>query len=206
MVQEQLVARGIRDERVLAAMAQIPRHLFVEEALRDRAYDDHPLPIGERQTISQPYIVALMTEALALSGTEKVLEIGAGCGYQAAVLAGLAARVCSIERIPTLFNQAWRTLSALHYRNVVIRQGDGSYGMREEAPFDAIIVTACAPEIPPILIEQLKVGGRMILPVGNPEGQVLKKVLKNPEGLAITPLSPCLFVPLIGAGGFSEQV
>ncbi len=204
MVREQVAGRGVQGARVCAAMERVPRHLFVEEALRERAYGDHALPIGERQTLSQPYIVGLMTDALALMGAEKVLEVGTGCGYQTAILAELAARVCSIERIAVLAERAWRTLLALHYRNVVIHQGDGAYGWRDEAPFDAIIVTAGAPDVPPILIAQMKVGGRMVIPIGGRDGQTLKKIVKDEKGITVTPLIPCVFVPLIGAAGFPE--
>ena len=151
MVDTQIRARGIKDVRLLKAMEKIPRHLFVEEAMMDQAYNDNPLPIGERQTISQPYIVALMTEALALTGKEKVLEIGTGSGYQTAILAQLADRVCSIERIASLAGRARKTFDYLHVFNVAIRVGDGTYGWKEEAPFDAILVTAGAPRIPIIL-------------------------------------------------------
>ncbi len=204
MVQEQVAARGVRDARVLAAMARVPRHLFVEEALRERAYGDHALPTAERQTISQPYIVGLMTYALALTGGEKVLEIGTGSGYQTAILAEIAARVCSIERIVSLVDRAWKVVTALGYRNVVIRRADGAYGWQDEAPFDAIIVTAGAPSIPPALVNQLKMGGRIVVPVGEPAAQVLQKGVKDENGLNLTSLGPCLFVPLLGASGFPE--
>jgi len=204
MVQEQVAARGVRDARVLAAMGRVPRHLFVEEALRERAYGDHALPIGERQTISQPYIVGVMTEALALTGGEKVLEIGTGTGYQTAILAEIAARVCSIERIVTLVDRAWKVVTALGYRNVVIHRADGAYGWQDEAPFDAIIVTAGSPGIPPALVNQLKVGGRIVVPVGEREAQVLQKGVKDENGLSITSLGSCLFVPLLGVAGFPD--
>jgi len=204
MVQEQVAARGVRDARVLAAMARVPRHLFVEEALRERAYGDHALPIGERQTVSQPYIVGVMTEALALTGGEKVLEIGTGTGYQTAILAEIAGRVCSIERIVTLVDRAWKVIAALGYRNVVLHRADGAYGWQDEAPFDAIIVTAGTPGIPPALVNQLKIGGRIVVPVGERDAQVLQKAVKNENGLSVTSLGPCLFVPLLGAAGFPE--
>ncbi len=205
MVQEQIVARGISDERVLAAMRKIPRHLFVEEALREQAYGDHALPIGEDQTISQPYMVGCMTEALGLCGDEKVLEIGTGSGYQTAVLAELASRVVTIERIKSFIPKAWKILEELRYRHVVIRLSDGTYGWKDESPFDAIMVTAGAPDIPSSLIDQLKVGGRLVIPVGDRTGQVLKKVKKKKEGLVIAALMPCVFVPLIGALGWKEE-
>src|SRR5918992_544464 len=176
MVDEQLARRGITDERVLNAMRRVPRHLFVDEALRDRAYGDHALPIGEEQTISQPYIVALMTSLLALTGEEKVLEVGTGSGYQAAVLGALARRVCSIERLPRLAERARATLEALGVDNVWVRVGNGALGWPDEAPFDRIIVAAGGPSIPPPLVSQLADGGRMVLPVGSPEDQVLTVV------------------------------
>lgn len=205
MVEEQLIARGIKDERVLAAMRKVPRHLFVEEAFRDRAYGDHALPIGERQTISQPYMVALMSDALGLKGTEKVLEIGTGSGYQTAVLAELAARVCSIERIQFLVSKAWKMIEELGYRNAVIRQADGSFGWKDEAPFDAILVAAGAPQIPSVLMDQLKVGGRMVIPIGERTSQTLKKIVKEEKGPVTVSITPCLFVPFLGASGWSKD-
>src|SRR5216117_3280326 len=178
MVDEQLAARGIADDRVLAAMRTVPRHLFVEEALRARAYGDHTLPIGEEQTISQPYIVALMTELLELSGREKALEIGTGSGYQTAVLAELARRVCSIERLPRLGERARALLEQLGYTNVWIRVGSGTLGWPDEAPFDRILVTAGGPAVPPPLFQQLAEGGRMVVPIGDPANQVLTLVEK----------------------------
>jgi protein-L-isoaspartate(D-aspartate) O-methyltransferase len=205
MVDEQLAARGIKDRRVLSAMGRVPRHLFVEEALRDSAYGDHALPIGEQQTISQPYMVALMTETLALKGSERVLEIGTGSGYQTAVLAELAAKVYSIERIDSLAAKARRLLASLGYRNVQIKVFDGTYGWKEEAPFDAILVTAGSPEIPMPLTEQLKEGGRMVIPVGERTTQVLKKVTKTSAGIEVTSLTGCVFVPLIGSHGWVKE-
>lgn len=205
MVETQIKARGVRDERVLAAMEKIPRHLFVEEALTDQAYNDNPLPIGEGQTISQPYIVALMTEALALTGKEKVLEIGTGSGYQTAILAELCDSVFSIERIASLANTARKILDQLGYYNVAIRVGDGTLGWKEEAPFDAIIVTAGAPRIPKTLVEQLAVGGRMVIPVGGKFSQELIKLTKNsenPEDIRKEHLCGCRFVDLIGEYGW----
>lgn len=198
MVEEQLVRRGIGDPRLLTAMRKVPRHLFVEEALRERAYGDHALPIGEKQTISQPYMVALMTEALGLTGHEKVLEIGAGSGYQTAVLAEMAGRVYAIERIHTLYNRAWAILGTFHYHNVVLHLSDGTRGWPEDAPYDAILVAAAAPAIPTPLIEQLKVGGRLVMPVGPVDAQRLQKIVKTDRGITQTPLTPCLFVPLLG--------
>lgn len=205
MVEDQLIAKGIKDERVLAAMRKVPRHLFVEEAFRERAYGDHALPIGEKQTISQPYMVALMSEALALTGTEKVLEIGAGSGYQTAVLAELAGRVCAIERIRLFVSKAWKMIEGLGYRNVIIRQADGSFGWKDEAPFDAILVAAGAPQVPAVLIDQLKVGGRMVIPIGERSSQTLKKIVKEEKGIATSSLTSCLFVPFLGASGWSGE-
>ncbi|MBI3812550.1 MAG: protein-L-isoaspartate(D-aspartate) O-methyltransferase [Nitrospirae bacterium] len=205
MVDEQLVARGIKDPRVLSAMGRVPRHLFIEEALRDRAYGDHALPIGERQTISQPYMVALMTEALELKGSERVLEIGTGSGYQTAVLAELAARIYSIERIAGLADKARWVLASLGYRNVAVKIFDGTYGWKDQSPFDAILVTAGSPEVPPPLLEQLKEGGRMLIPVGDRTTQVLKKVTKTPAGVEQSSLTGCVFVPLIGGHGWVAE-
>ena len=166
MVADQLRARGITDPRVLTAMGRVPRHRFVEEALAARAYGDYPLPIGEKQTISQPYMVALMTQALELVGGERVLEVGTGSGYQTAILAELAAKVYSVERIRSLADRARAILEELGYYNVLIRVGDGTLGWREEAPFDAVLVTAAAPEVPAPLVEHVKPGGRLVIPVG----------------------------------------
>jgi len=207
MVNAQLRSRGIRDVRVLKAMEKIPRHIFVEEALRDQAYSDGPLPIGENQTISQPYIVALMTEALELKGHEKVLELGTGSGYQTAVLAELAGRVLSIERIAFLSSKARKILDSLHYFNIALRIGDGTYGWREESPFDGIIVTAGAPRVPDILVDQLAVGGRLVMPVGNRYTQDLLKVTRLSERAGDTEtedLGGCRFVSLIGEHGWKE--
>ncbi|MBI4595404.1 MAG: protein-L-isoaspartate(D-aspartate) O-methyltransferase [Candidatus Tectomicrobia bacterium] len=205
MVEEQLMARGIRDERVLEAMERIPRHLFVEEALWDRAYGDHPLPIGEKQTISQPYMVALMTELLALKGTEKVLEIGTGSGYQTAVLSLLAQKVYSIERIKALGMRAREVLDKLECYNVVIRISDGTYGWSDHAPYDAITVTASSPEIPKTLVEQLKLGGIMVIPIGGTVSQVLTRVSRTTEGFSTQSVTECVFVKLIGQYGWTEQ-
>lgn len=205
MVDTQIRSRGIRDVRVLRAMEETPRHLFVEEALRDQAYNDNPLPIGERQTISQPYIVALMTEALALQEMDKVLEIGTGSGYQTAVLAQLADRVCSIERISSLAGAARRMLDYLNAYNVAIRVGDGTFGWKEESPFDAILVTAGAPKIPSLLIEQLKAGGRLVIPVGNRYAQTLIRATRLSEktlDIKKEDLGGCRFVDLIGEHGW----
>jgi protein-L-isoaspartate(D-aspartate) O-methyltransferase len=205
MVQTQLVARGIRDPKILYAMRKVPRHLFVEEALQNQAYGDFPLPIGEQQTISQPYIVAFMTETLELSGEEKVLEIGTGCGYQAAILAELAPEVYSIERIHSLASRARRILESLRYFSVKIKVGDGSLGWPEEAPFDAIIVTAGAPDIPKPLLDQLAIGGRLVIPVGDRYSQTLVVVRQTPEGPKYDYRGGCRFVKLIGSYGWEEK-
>jgi protein-L-isoaspartate(D-aspartate) O-methyltransferase len=207
MVESQLRARGIKDARVLKAMEAIPRHLFIDEALMDQAYNDSPLPIDERQTISQPYIVALMTEALVLAGSEKVLEIGTGSGYQTAILAALADRVFSIERIASLASRARTILDALNLYNVAIRVGDGTYGWREESPFDAIIVTAGAPRIPETYVAQLAVGGRLVIPVGSRISQDLFRVTRLSEDvndLKTENLGGCRFVDLIGEHGWEN--
>lgn len=205
MVDSQIRARGIKDPRLLKIMETIPRHLFVEEALRDQAYNDNPLPIDERQTISQPYIVALMTEALDIRANEKILELGTGSGYQTALLAELAEMVFSIERIATLASGARKILDSLNYYNVAIRVGDGTYGWKEESPFDAIIVTAGAPNIPKILIEQLAVGGRLVIPVGGRHSQALMKATRLSEDMNDVKkedLGGCRFVDLIGDHGW----
>jgi len=198
MVVEQLERRGIRDARVLRAMRKVPRHRFVDEALVGRAYGDYPLPIGEGQTISQPYMVALMTEALGLVGHERVLEIGTGSGYQTAVLAELCAKVFSVERIKGLADRAVGILDSLGYCNVLVRVGDGTLGWRDEAPFDTILVTAGAPVIPESLIEQLDPKGRIVLPVGDANSQVLRKGVRKDTGMHWTELGDCVFVKLIG--------
>jgi protein-L-isoaspartate(D-aspartate) O-methyltransferase len=198
MVDEQVAARGVTDPRVLAAMRRVPRHLFLEQALRDQAYGDHPLPIGEGQTISQPFIVAKMTELLALTGREKVLEVGTGCGYQAAVLAELAARVCTIERLPRLAGRARETLEMLGYTNVWVRTANGTLGWPDEAPFDRILVAAGGPTVPPPLFEQLAEGGRLVMPVGDASSQVLEIVEKVNGQRRVTRDSGCVFVKLVG--------
>ena len=204
MVRDQLVPRGIKDSRVLAAMGKVPRHLFVEEPLWGEAYSDYPLPIGDGQTISQPYIVALMTEALGLQGQEKVLEIGTGSGYQTAVLAELCQKVYSIERLRNLVQRARKVLDQLNYFNVLIKVFDGTQGWPEEAPFEAIIVTAASPGIPEPLLEQLAVKGRMIIPVGDKFSQSLKKIKRTEKGFQEEDLGGVRFVSLIGRHGWSD--
>ncbi len=204
MVESQLISRGIKDPRVLDTMRKVPRHRFVEEALISQAYNDHPLPIGEKQTISQPYMVALMTEALDLQGSEKVLEIGTGSGYQTAILAELAEKIHSVERIRPLSAKAQRILDELGYFNVVLKVGDGSLGLKEEAPFEAIIVTAGSPDVPQPLVDQLVVGGRLVVPVGDRYTQSLIKVVRAKEGLTKMDLGGCRFVNLLGQHGWEE--
>jgi protein-L-isoaspartate(D-aspartate) O-methyltransferase len=204
MVDTQLVSRGIHDPRVLDAMRKTPRHLFVDEALRDQGYNDYPLPISERQTISQPYIVAIMTEALGLQGTEKVLEIGTGSGYQTAILAELANRVYSIERLLGLSQRARQVLQDLGYRNVALKVGDGTLGWPEEAPFDAILISAGAPFVPQPLVDQMAMNGRLIVPVGDHLSQELVLVERIPEGIRKTNMGGCRFVDLIGKCAWKE--
>jgi len=200
-----LVDRGIRDPKVLAAFRKVPRHLFLDEALWPQAYSDYPLPIGEKQTISQPYIVALMTEALGLTGTEKVLEIGTGSGYQTAILAEIADSVYTIERLPDLAKRARKTLDQLKYTNVIIRIGDGTGGWRDESPFGGIIVTAAAPEAPDPLLQQLEIGGRLVIPIGNEQFQDLLVYFKEGEDrYREENLGGCRFVKLIGEHAWKE--
>jgi len=203
MVETQLRQRGIQDERVLTAMRKVPRHEFVAAPYRDEAYDDNPLPIGESQTISQPYIVGLMLELLRLAPDHTVLEVGTGSGYQTALLAELAAHVDSIERQPALAATAEAALCRLGYANVNVHVGDGSVGLADRAPFDAIVVSAAAPEFPGTLFAQLKEGGRLVAPVGSSETQQLLLVTKEDGSPVIVESVPCRFVPLIGARGYS---
>jgi protein-L-isoaspartate(D-aspartate) O-methyltransferase len=205
MVNHQLKPRGIIDPHVLEALRTVPRHLFVSEALRDQAYGDYPLPIGEQQTISQPYIVAEMTQALELSKDDRVLEIGTGSGYQAAVLAEIVYRVYTIERIRALYIQARKLLDRLNYHNIIMRCSDGTTGWKDESPFDAIMVTAGAPEVPEKLLDQLAAGGRMIVPVGNQHSQDLIKITKDKDGIHRSNLGGCRFVKLIGVQGWKES-
>jgi protein-L-isoaspartate(D-aspartate) O-methyltransferase len=205
MVEEQIISRGIKDPKLIDAMRKVPRHLFVEEALQSQAYNDHPLPIGEKQTISQPYMVALMTEALQLTGKEKILEIGTGSGYQTAILAEIAGKVFSIERIRSLAIKARKLLYELGYFNVEIKIFDGTFGWAEEAPFDAIIVTAGSPDIPQPLVDQLAIGGRLVIPLGDPSIQDLIRIIKTEEGTKREDLGGCRFVKLIGRYGWNEE-
>ena len=205
MVERQLRRRGIRDERVLEAMGQVPRHEFVPAELLREAYEDHPLPIGGGQTISQPYIVAQMVEALALQGGERVLEVGTGSGYQAAVLARLAARVHTIECDPSLARTARERLSRLGFGDTVeVIEGDGSAGYATAAPYDGILVAAAAPDVPAQLIEQLAEGGRLVIPVGERDAQELRLIRKLGGSPVVTKLGYCRFVPLLGAQGWEE--
>lgn len=205
MVHYQIEKRGIRDKRLLNAFLKVPRHIFVEESIRNRAYEDYPLPIGEEQTISQPYTVAFMTDALKLKGDEKVLEIGSGSGYQTAILLELAREVFCIERIPSLAEKALKTLKELGYSNFHIRVGDGTLGWKEEAPFDAILVAAGSPRVPPSLKEQLAIGGRLVIPVGDRYTQTMTLVTRKSETLFDEKhLGAFRFVGLIGAEGWNE--
>lgn len=197
MVEEQIAARGVRDSRVLAALMRVPRHLFVPEGFVHQAYEDHPLPIGQGQTISQPYIVAVMTEALQVDKRHRVLEIGTGSGYQTAILAELAGMVYTVEIIKELSLRARQILNRLDYRNIRFRIGDGSEGWREFAPYDRVIVTAAAESIPPALIEQLQNQGRLVAPVGPPGAQSLILGVKHGQRLVQRPLMSVVFVPLV---------
>ena len=204
MVEAQLRGRDIVDERVLRAMEQVPRELFVPEGERRLAYSDAALPIGGGQTISQPYMVARICEALALRGDERVLDVGTGSGYQAAVLAELAGEVFTIERLPELAESARARLAAAGYERVRVNVGDGTLGLPEHAPYDAIAVAAAAPGFPPTLYEQLRARGRLVVPVGSAHGQRLEVAIRSPEGPAVVHSVPCKFVPLVGAEGFDE--
>lgn len=204
MVREQIIARGIGDQRVIAAMMRVPRHRFVPGQLERMAYIDNPLPIGCEQTISQPFIVALMTASLQLQGGERVLEVGTGSGYQAAVLAEMVDTVYTIEIIPELAERARATLDTLGYKNVQVRTGDGYDGWPARAPFDGVIVTAAAPKLPPLLVEQLKVGGRIVIPVGD-YYQDLHVYEKTSEGLKLVSSLPVRFVPMVGKIRDSEK-
>jgi protein-L-isoaspartate(D-aspartate) O-methyltransferase len=204
MVRNQIEARGIKSPKVLAAFRRVPRHLFVSEALRDQAYGDYPLPIGDQQTISQPYIVAEMTQALDLGENDRVLEIGTGSGYQAAILAQIVYRVYTIERKRSLYLQARNLFDRHHYHNIVMKCADGTKGWQEESPFDGIIVTAGAPQIPDVLIDQLGEGGRLVVPVGNQHTQELIKIFRDGQNIRQTNLGGCRFVKLVGEHGWKE--
>lgn len=204
MVNQQIARRGIVDERILDAMRTIPRHLFVPEEYRRDAYDDCPLPIGDGQTISQPYIVAFMTNVLDLQGNECVLEVGTGSGYQAAILSHLVKKVHTLERIPALADKAQRKFGELGIKNVEVHQGDGSLGWLDDAPYQAILVTAAAPAAPQALLDQLDVGGRMVVPVGERYQQVLELWRKNEEGLKSQAILSVVFVPLLGQQGWNS--
>jgi protein-L-isoaspartate(D-aspartate) O-methyltransferase len=204
MVETQLISRGISDPLVLNAMKKVLRHKFIPENLQSAAYEDGPLPIGEGQTISQPYMVAIMTEKLDLKGGEKVLEIGTGSGYQAAVLAEIAKEVWTIERIPPIAERSKKIFDELGYKNIKVIVGDGTLGLPDEAPFDGIIVTAGAPFIPKPLIDQLADGGRLVIPVGERFGQVLKIAEKHGKKIEVEDSIGCVFVPLVGTFGWKD--
>ena len=205
MVENQLRRRGIHDEKLLQVMAEVPRHEFIPEAYRKDAYEDRPVPIGEEQTISQPYIVAAMISALQITTESKVLEVGTGTGYQAAILSRLAAQVFTVERHSTLAAEAQRVFQRLGYSNITVILGDGGRGLPEYAPYDRVIVAAAAPTIPEPLLLQLDEGGRMIIPVGSPDIQVLRLVRKSQGEFFTSDLEGCRFVPLLGEGGFPPR-
>jgi protein-L-isoaspartate(D-aspartate) O-methyltransferase len=204
MVQEQILARGIIDARVIAALRKIPRHLFVDPGIVNRAYDDSALPIGEKQTLSQPYMAARMTEALGLTGGEKVLEVGTGSGYQTALLAELCFNVFSVEKIRMLSRKARGLLDQLGYQNIALHVGDGTIGWSDHAPYDAIIVSAGSPATPKPLLEQLALRGRLVIPVGDEQGQSLLRVTRTRVGFKQEPLGECKFVKLFGKYGWRE--
>ena len=204
MIENQIVARGINDKAILDAINDIPRHLFVDSTLIDSAYEDYPLLIGEGQTISQPYIIALMTKHLEIQKNEKVLEIGTGSGYQAAVLAKLSYKVYTVERKISLLLKAKKLFDQLKLHNIVTKYTDGTLGWKEKSPFDAIIVTAGGQKVPEPLIEQLSIGGRLIMPVGDSSSQVLMKIERTKNKLISTNLGQCRFVKLIGQHGWDE--
>lgn len=204
MVQEQLIARGITDPRVIAAVRKIPRHVFVDPGLVNRAYDDGALPIGDKQTLSQPYMSARMTEALRLGGDEKVLEIGTGSGFQTALLAELCFNVFSVEKLRVLSRRARVLLDRLEYHNIALHVGDGTIGWSDHAPYHAIIVTAGAPQAPQPLLDQLAVGGRLVIPIGDEQGQILMRLVRTRTGFKKEQLGECKFVKLVGKYGWRE--
>jgi protein-L-isoaspartate(D-aspartate) O-methyltransferase len=204
MVQEQIIARGITDARVIAALRKIPRHLFVDAGLVNRAYDDSALPIGDKQTLSQPYMAARMSEALGLGGDEKILEIGTGSGYQTALLAEIGFNVFSVEKLRALSRKARQLLDRLGYQNIALHVGDGTIGWSEHAPYDAIIVTAGAPSPPKPLLEQLAIGGRLVIPVGDEQEQTLMRVSRTRFSYKEERLGECKFVKLLGKFGWRE--
>jgi protein-L-isoaspartate(D-aspartate) O-methyltransferase len=206
MVEEQIIGRGIKDRRVISVMELVPRHIFVPETLHGQAYGDSALPIGEGQTISQPFMVAFMSEALELKGEDRILEIGTGSGYQTVILAQLAARIYSVERIRSLLERARKNFDQVQCRNIMTRLFDGSYGWKEEGPFDAILVTAGAPSLPPPLLEQLKIGGTLVIPIGDKQSQRLLRVRRNKRGFSEEDLRECNFVPLFGEHGWEKPV
>lgn len=205
MVEEQLIPRGIKDKKVLEAFQKVPRHNFVPKRYLDSAYEDFPLSIGEGQTISQPYMVALMTECLGLSGGETILEIGAGSGYQAAILAELASRVYTVERVVSLAEGARTCLKNLDYKNIQIEIGDGTRGWPEFAPYEGIVVTAAAPDIPKPLIEQLRIKGKFVIPIGGSFNQMLTVITKHKDRIETKQICGCVFVPLLGKYGWKEK-
>jgi len=205
MVEKQILGRGIKDLSVMEVLSRVPRHLFVNSSLQHRAYGDCPLPIGENQTISQPYIVALMTQVLDLKGGERVLEIGTGSGYQTAILAELASHVFTIERVKPLVKKTKELLEGLKYKNIVFKTFDGTYGWRDQSPFDAILISAATPSIPKSLIEQLADKGRLVAPVGERESQDLIVLNKNGNKVMERKIGSCKFVPLIGKFAWSEE-
>jgi protein-L-isoaspartate(D-aspartate) O-methyltransferase len=206
MLEKDLVPRGIKDRRVLDVMLKVPRHLFLGEAQKMSAYEDHPLPIGEGQTISQPFMVALMTQALELNGEESVLEIGTGSGYQTAILGELARKVYSVERVPSLTGKARSILDSLGYRNILVKLSDGTLGWEEHAPYDRILVTAGAPSVPGPLLDQLAPGGILVIPVGGNSVQELVRVRKRPDGTTFEEkMGGCVFVRLVGRHGWEEE-
>lgn len=205
MVQEQLELRGINDPRLLEAFRWVPRHLFVPPEQQAQAYEDHPIPIGAGQTISQPYMVALMVQLLKLQGHERILEVGTGSGYQLAILAELALEVYSVERLPELAAGALRRLESLRFLNVHVSPGNGSLGWPEHAPYDGIVVAAGSPGIPQPLVDQLVDGGRLVIPVGSPQTQTLTLAEKRSGQVRLTALTPCVFVPLVGEHGWPAE-